>query len=257
MFTYKLQEGACDKIKRQIADICISLKAKDYLTLPDKIIDDRFVQLDKKAKKAYDDFEREMVLKLDNEEEIDVTAAAGLTNKLLQFCNGAVYKEDGSYITTHNSKIEMLMEMLEELNGQPVLIFYNFRSDLERIQDAVKKLKLRVGILKDAKDIEKWNAGELDVLLAHPASAAYGLNLQDGGNHIIWFGLNWSLELYQQANARLYRQGQKNTVFIHRLITKDCMDEMVLDSLHSKNDFQENLLKLLKARVMQIKGGAK
>ena len=133
------------------------------------------------------------------------------------------------------------------------MIFYNFQHDLERIQRALTKLKLNVGVLKDSKDIAKWNNRELDILLAHPASAAYGLNLQDGGHHIVWFGLNWSLELYQQANARLYRQGQKDTVFIHNLITADCRDEDVIDALENKNESQEALLNSLKARIKQVK----
>ena len=142
---------------------------------------------------------------------------------------------------------------MKKHSGQPLLIFYNFQHDLERIQRALTKLKLNVGVLKDSKDIAKWNNRELDILLAHPASTAYGLNLQDGGHHIVWFGLNWSLELYQQANARLYRQGQKDTVFIHNLITADCRDEDVIDALENKNESQEALLNSLKARIKQVK----
>ena len=142
---------------------------------------------------------------------------------------------------------------MKKHNGQPLLIFYNFRHDLERIQKAVKKLHLRTGILKDSSDIEKWNNKELDILLAHPASAAYGLNLQEGGSHIVWFGLNYSLELYQQANARLYRQGQKNTVFIHNLVVDKCRDIDVIDALENKNSNQNALLESLKARIKKIK----
>lgn len=144
---------------------------------------------------------------------------------------------------------------MKKHSGQPILIFYNFQHDLERIQKVVKKLKLRVGILKDSADIAKWNSRELDILLAHPASAAYGLNLQDGGNHIVWFGLNWSLELYSQANARLYRQGQKNTVFIHNLVIDGCRDVDVLHALEDKNYNQNALLESLKVRIKKIKGG--
>lgn len=144
---------------------------------------------------------------------------------------------------------------MKKHGGQPILIFYNFQHDLERIQKTLKKLKLRVGILKDSADIAKWNNRELDILLAHPASAAYGLNLQDGGNHIVWFGLNWSLELYSQANARLYRQGQKNTVFIHNLVIDGCRDVDVLHALEDKNYNQNALLESLKARIKKIKGG--
>lgn len=253
IFTYKPKEDSIKLIKNKISDICISLSAKDYLQMPKLIKDNRFIKLDNKAQKGYEEFERNMILQLD-EEEIDVTSAAALTNKLLQYCNGAVYKEDGrNYLEVHNCKIEALLELIEEAQGQPLLIFYNFKSDLERIQRALKSLKLRIGILKDSQDIAKWNNKELDILLAHPASAAYGLNLQDGGNHIVWFGLNWSLELYQQANARLYRQGQTQTVFIHNLVIDGCRDLDVIEALESKRDGQEALLNSLKARIKKIK----
>lgn len=253
IFTYKPKEDSIKLIKNKISDICISLSAKDYLQMPKLIKDNRFIKLDNKAQKGYEEFERNMILQLD-EEEIDVTSAAALTNKLLQYCNGAVYKEDGkNYLEVHNCKIEALLELIEEAQGQPLLIFYNFKSDLERIQGALKSLKLRIGILKDSNDIAKWNNRELDILLAHPASAAYGLNLQDGGNHIVWFGLNWSLELYQQANARLYRQGQTQTVFIHNLVIDGCRDVDVIDALENKKDGQEALLNSLKARIRKVK----
>ena len=257
IFTYKPRSSAVDIIKSKISDICISLSAKDYLKMPERVDDNRYIQLDSKAQKQYEEFEKEMFLQLD-EEEIDVTSAAALSNKLLQFCNGAVYKDDSrEYVEVHDCKIEALLELIEEAQGQPLLIFYNFRHDLERIEKALKKLKVRVGILKDSNDIAKWNNRELDILLAHPASAAYGLNLQDGGSHIVWFGLNYSLELYQQANARLYRQGQKNTVFIHNLVIDKCRDIDVLSALEDKNNSQEALLASLKARIKKIKEGDK
>ena len=253
IFTYKPKADSIKLIKNKISDICISLSAKDYLQMPKLIKDNRFIKLDSKAQKGYEEFERNMILQLD-EEEIDVTSAAALTNKLLQYCTGAVYKEDGkNYLEVHNCKIEALLELIEEAQGQPLLIFYNFKSDLERIQKALKSLKLRIGILKDSNDITQWNNKELDILLAHPASAAYGLNLQDGGNHIVWFGLNWSLELYQQANARLYRQGQTQTVFIHNLVIDGGRDVDVIEALESKKDGQEALLNSLKARIRKVK----
>lgn len=253
IFSYKPKESAVEAIKNKISDICISLSAKDYLQMPEKVVDNRYIKLDSKAQKQYKEFEKDMFLQID-EDEIDVTAAAALSNKLLQFCNGAVYKEDGKeYVEIHNCKIEALLELIEEAQGQPLLIFYNYKHDLERIQKALKKLKLRVGILKDSQDIAKWNNRELDILLTHPASAAYGLNLQDGGSHIVWFGLNYSLELYQQANARLYRQGQKDTVFIHNLIIDGCRDIDVISALENKNSNQEALLESLKARIKKVK----
>lgn len=253
IFTYKARDGAIEAIKNKISDICISLSAKDYLKMPEKVIDNRYIKLDSKTQKQYKEFEKEMFLQID-EDEIDATAAAALSNKLLQFCNGAVYKDNGiDYVEIHNCKIEALLELIEEAQGQSLLIFYNYKHDLNRIQRELKKLKLRVGILKDSNDISKWNNRELDILLAHPASAAYGLNLQDGGNHIVWFGLNYSLELYQQANARLYRQGQKNTVFIHNLAIDKCRDIDVLDALENKNTNQEALLESLKVRIKKVK----
>lgn len=257
VFTYKPKDKAIEAIKNKISDICISLSAKDYLQMPEKVVDTRHIKLGSKEQKSYEQFEREMFLQIDSD-EIDVTSAAALTNKLLQYCNGAVYKENGKdYVEVHNCKIEALLELIEEAQGQPLLIFYNFKSDLERIQRALTKLKLRVGVLKNSNDIAKWNNKELDILLAHPASAAYGLNLQDGGNHVVWFGLNWSLELYQQANARLYRQGQKNTVFIHNLVIDGCRDVDVMQALQDKNNGQEALLASLKARIKRVKEESK
>jgi len=253
IFTYKPKDGAIDLIKNKISDICISLSAKDYLQMPEKVVDNRYIKLDNKAQKQYEEFEKQMYLQIDAD-EIDVTSAAALSNKLLQFCNGAVYKEDGKeYVEVHDCKIEAFLELVEEAQGQPLLVFYNFKHDLERLQKAVKKLKLRTGILKDKNDIAKWNNKELDILFTHPASAAYGLNLQDGGSHVVWFGLNYSLELYQQANARLYRQGQQNTVFIHNLVIDGCRDVDVIASLEDKDNGQRALLESLKARIKKVK----
>lgn len=255
VFSYKPKETSVDLIKNKISDICISLSAQDYLNMPELMIDTKYVQLDSKAKYMYDVFEREMFLQLENEDEIDVASAAALTNKLLQFSNGAVYKQESDeFVEVHKCKIEAFKELIEALQGQPALVFYNFKHDLVRLEKALKSMKLRVGILKSSEDIAKWNNRELDVLLAHPASAAYGLNLQDGGNHIIWFGLNWSLELYKQANARLYRQGQKTTVVVHHLVASGCVDENVLAALEEKDTNQNKLLEILKARIKQVKG---
>lgn len=256
VFSYKPKEASVDLIKNKISDICISLSSQDYLNMPELIIDTKYVQLDEKAKYMYDVFEREMFLQLENEDEIDVASAAALTNKLLQFSNGAVYKQESDeFVEVHKCKIEAFKELIEALQGQPALVFYNFKHDLMRLQKALKSMKLRVGVLKSSEDIAKWNNRELDILLAHPASAAYGLNLQDGGNHIIWFGLNWSLELYKQANARLYRQGQKATVVVHHLVASGCVDENVLAALEEKDTNQNKLLEILKARIKQVKEG--
>lgn len=191
IFTYKPRNNAIDAIKNKISDICISLQAKDYLHMPERVMDTRYIKLDNKSQKAYEQFEKEMFLQI-NADEIDVTSAVALSNKLLQFCNGAVYKEDGQeYVEVHNCKIEALIELVEEAQGQPLLVFYNFKHDLERIQKVMKKLNLKVGVLKDKEDIARWNSKELDVLLAHPASAAYGLNLQERWKsyNLVWLKL--------------------------------------------------------------------
>lgn len=250
--TYEINEGAAAEIQRRISDICISMKSEDYLQLPDLVYDLVPVQLDPKAKKAYDEMEREMLLTID-EKVIDAGSAAALSNKLLQLCNGAVYTEPDKWIPLHDCKIEAFTELIERLNGQPALVFYNFRHDLERLTAALAKTKKRVRVLKTAADADAWNRRELDVLLAHPASCAYGLNLQAGGNHVIWFGLNWSLELFQQANKRLHRQGQTAAVFVHELAVQDSRDTDVIAALQDKDATQDTLIESLKVRIRTIK----
>lgn len=250
---YRLKEGSEQSIKDKIGDICISMKSEDYLELPDIIYDIVPVELDLKATKHYAELEKQMVLSLE-EAEIDVASAAALTGKLLQLANGAIYDEEKNIHEVHDCKIERFLELIEQLNGKPALVFYNFKHDLDRIKKALAKQKLKVVELKTPQDEKDWNAGKIDILLAHPASAAYGLNLQDGGNHVVWFGLNWSLELYQQANKRLHRQGQKEKVIIHHLVSQGTRDEDVVRALESKGNMQEALLQSLKARIEKYKG---
>ena len=197
---YSLKEGADSSIRNKIGDICISMKAEDYLELPDITYNVIPVTLDNRSLKKYETLEKEWLLSLNDTEAIDVANAAALTNKLLQLSNGAVYDAERNIYEIHNCKIERFLELVEELNGKSALVFYNFKHDLIRLKKALSKLKLEVRELKTPEDEKDWNAGKIDILLAHPASAAYGLNLQAGGNRIIWFGLNWSLELYQQAS---------------------------------------------------------
>lgn len=251
--TFEEKQEAAEEIKRRISDICISMKAEDYIQLPERTDIVVPVELDSKARKLYDKFEREMFLQID-EDNLDAGTAAVLSNKLLQMCNGAVYGDNGA-VEIHNCKIEAFMELVEAAQGQPMLVFYNFKHDLDRLKLALAKTKLAVGELKSPNDIDRWNNKELNILLAHPASAAYGLNLQTGGSHIVWFGLNWSLELYQQANARLYRQGQKDKVIIHHLVVDDSTDELVMDALKEKSGTQEALLLALKAKIKGVKYG--
>ena len=253
IFSYAPKPGAEESIYKKISDICISMKAEDYLQLPDVTYNTVPVILDNKAMKDYEELERQMILQLDDSKTIDVTSAAALSNKLLQLANGAIYDENRNVHEIHKCKIEAFLELVEKLNGKSALVFYNFQHDLERIQEVLKKLNLRVRVLKKVEDQDAWNRGEIDILLTHPASSAYGLNLQEGGNHVIWFGLNWSLELYQQANKRLHRQGQKEKVIIHHLIVQDTRDEDVMRALNSKGDVQDALLESLKVRIEKYK----
>lgn len=254
IFRYDPLPGAAEVIQNRIQDICISLSAQDYLELPDRIDNVRYIKLDSKAQKAYDEMEKQRILEF-GDTVLDAGSAAVLSNKLLQIGNGAVYVQDlgdpskKTVAVVHDNKIEALLELVEELNGEHALVFYNFQHDLDRIKKALGGTKLRVGELLTSSDITDWNAGKIDILLAHPASAAYGLNLQDGGHNVIWFGLNWSLELYQQANARLHRQGQSQKVFIHHLAVSGSVDEDVMAALEKKGDCQEALLDALKARI--------
>jgi SNF2 family DNA or RNA helicase len=256
VFSYAPKPGADEVIQRLIGDICVSMKAEDYLELPDITYNTIPVVLDSKAEKAYKKLETEMLLQVD-EQTIDAGSAAVLTNKLLQLCNGAVYDENRNIVEIHNCKIEAFMELVEGLNGKPALVFYNFQHDKERIKKALSKTSLRVKELKTPQDETDWNNREIDILLAHPASAAYGLNLQQGGNHVIWFGLNWSLELYQQANKRLHRQGQTEKVIIHHLTVSGGVDEDVAAALENKTSTQDQLMNALKARIEKVHKGEK
>lgn len=255
IYQYDPKDGAEAAILEKISDICISMKAADYLQLPKIIYDDIPVVLDAKAKKAYTELERKMILELPDD-VIDVTSAAALSNKLQQLANGAIYNDEHDWHAIHNCKLEAFMELIEQLNGQHALVFYNFQHDRERLQELLAKSKLRVRVFSGAQDEADWNAGKVDILLAHPASTAYGLNLQEGGHHVVWFGLNWSLELYQQANKRLHRQGQEQPVIVHHLICVETRDEDLADALSRKDKSQEWVLQSLKARIDHVRKGA-
>lgn len=251
VYSYSLLPDSEKQIHRQIEDICISMKADDYLRMP--VRTDNFIRLrmTPELKKQHDDFERNKVLELvsgtGDGAEVSVVNAAALSNKLLQFANGAMYTEDQDVIPVHDIKLEALEEIVESSNGQPVLVAWTFRFDRDRIMERLKKYKPRE--LKGNRDIEEWNAGKIQVLLAHPASAGHGLNLQAGGSVIVWFGQTWSLELYQQFNARLYRQGQRNHVVINHLILEGSHDEDVIKSLKSKDQKQNALMDSIKAKI--------
>lgn len=253
VFSYVPKPGADEIIHQLISDICVSMKAEDYLQLPDITVDDIPVVLDPSAQKQYDKMEREMLLQVD-ESTIDAGSAAALSNKLLQLCNGAAYDDKGVAVEIHDCKIEAFMELIEQLNGQPALVFYYFKHDLTRLERALSKTGLRVKRMDGPADEDAWNAKRVDVLLAQPQSTAYGLNLQDGGNHIIWFCLpNFNLEWYIQSNARLRRQGQLQKVINHRLNVVGGRDEDMIDALEDKGATQDRLLESLKARIEKIK----
>jgi len=256
VYSYEAKPGTEESILAKISDICISMKAEDYLELPDLTYHEIPVELDKKSWKAYQDLERKMILELPEDDElISVTSAAALSNKLLQLANGAVYDEDRQVHEVHDCKIEAFLELVESLQGKPVLVFYNYQHDRERILKALAKSGLGIRELKTTQDEDDWNAGRIDILLTHPASSAYGLNLQQGGNHVIWFGLTWNYELYTQANKRLHRQGQVNKVIIHHLVSTGTRDEEVMTALKRKDDVQNWVMESLKARIRRIRDG--
>lgn len=238
VFTYKLRSGADKIINKSISDICISMKAEDYLELPDKIFIDHMVSL--KNRKMYDDLEKEFYFEFEKGSEVIASSKSVLINKLLQLSNGAVYMDCNSYYKVHDDKLNKLEEIVESTLDSPILCFYQYYHDVDRIKST---FSFAEELSQDA--INRWNEGKLKLLLTHPSSSAYGLNLQNGGNIIVWFGLPWNLELYQQANARLYRQGQKHSVFIHHLICENTVEERVLEALQRKGKVQDELLDYL------------
>ena len=244
IFSYKLLPGAEDEIYNAISDITISMKAKDYLKMPDLIINEVTVDLDTTERRTYETLRKEMVVQISEQEEIDAVNAASLSGKLLQMANGAVYDEDKRVLRIHEKKLDALEDLIEAANGKPVLIAYWYKHDLERIKE-----RFNVREILNDQDIRDWNNGKIDVAVIHPASAGHGLNLQQGGSTMIWFGLTWSLELYEQANARLYRQGQNETVVIHHIITKGTIDEDVMLALKRKEKMQSALIDAVKARL--------
>lgn len=248
VYNYNLQGGAEQAIRNKIGDICISMQAQDYLHMPMLTSNVIRLSMPDDIQDAYDKFEKDSIMKLvNNEVEITALNAAGLSNKLLQFANGAIYDEDKNVYPIHDIKLKALEEIVEEACGKPVLVAWTYQFDRDRIMKYLSKYKPRE--LKTAKDIQDWNAGKVQLMLAHPASAGHGLNLQAGGNIIVWFGLTWSLELYQQFNARLYRQGQKQGVIIHHLCMNQTHDEDVMLALRNKDRVQMSLMNSIKAKI--------
>ena len=243
VFSYKPAPGAEQKIYDLISDITISMKSCDYLKLPECVMNVVPVSMDAKEKEIYDTFRADMVMSI-KDEQIDAVNAAALSGKLLQMASGAVYDSDEKVIRIHDRKLDALEDLIEGANGKPVLICYWFRHDLDRI-----KKRFDVREIKTSKDIEDWNSGEIPIGVIHPQSAGHGLNLQAGGSTLIWFSLTWSLELYQQANARLHRQGQTDTVVIHHIVCAGTIDEDVMKALSRKERTQSALIDAVKANL--------
>lgn len=244
VFSYKPLLGAEERIYEKIGDMTISMKAKEYLKMPELMQNNVYVKLDAKAERVYAELKDEMVVELKGA-EIDAVNAAVLSNKLLQMSNGAIYADDGKIVKIHDAKLDALEDLCESANGKPVLVAYWFKHDLQRIKERFPTARE----IKTAEDIRDWNKGEIAMGLIHPASAGHGLNLQQGGSTIIWFGLTWSLELYQQLNARLYRQGQKETVVIHHILTRGTIDERVLRAVGEKDKTQSALIDAVRAEL--------
>lgn len=260
VFEWRLKPGARERIDARLSDICLSMSKEDWLDLPERTYNTIPVQLDSKARKLYDQFKRDKILPLVHEHEKLAVAqgmdydtavvgdmAAQVSGKLLQMANGAVYNDDGEIFHIHDAKLDMLAEIADTSAGQPILVFYNYKHDLKRLQerfpDAVK--------MGGEDVISAWNRGEIPMLLCQPASAGHGLNLQDGGHIIVWFGLTWSLELYQQANDRLHRMGQRSAVIVHHLVAEDTIDEKVMAALTAKDATQKGLLDALKQYLQE------
>ncbi len=241
VFSYKPKPGAEETIYQRISDITISMKGSDYLKLPELVMNEVPVRLSEKEMETVETMKRDLVAMIKGE-EITAANAAALSGKLLQMANGAVYDDEGAAIHIHDRKLEALEDLIEAANGKPVLIAYWFRHDLARIKE-----RFAVETLDGSDSIRRWNNGEIPIAVIHPASAGHGLNLQAGGSTLIWFGLTWSLELYQQTNARLWRQGQRETVVIHHLIAKDTIDEKVMKALKDKDNTQSALIDAVKA----------
>jgi SNF2 family DNA or RNA helicase len=243
VYSYKPLPNAENAIYEKISDITVSMKANEYLKMPELLTSNYVVELTNSEKNQYDEMKKSLVLEI-TDGEITASNAASLSNKLCQLSNGAIYDDEQNIVEIHDRKLEALEDIIESMNGKPLLIAYWYRHDLERI-----KSRFSVREIKTSEDISDWNDGKIPVALIHPASAGHGLNLQSGGSTLVWFGLTWSLELYQQTNARLYRQGQKNTVVIQHIIAKGTIDEQILKALQKKNKTQADLIDAVRANL--------
>ena len=256
VYEWRLKPGAKERIDAQLSTFCLSMKAEDWLDMPARVDIPHYVHMTSTERKVYEQLKRDRVLPLlngaltENFDDADRAVlgdtAAALSGKLLQMANGAVYDDAGGVFHIHDAKVNALEDIVEAAQGEPILVYYNYKHDLERIRKRLPQAEVFGAGKGTADTIRAWNDGEIPVLLCHPASVAYGLNMQEGGHIIVWFGPTWSLELYQQANARLLRQGQVNTVFIHHILTEDTLDLKVMEALEKKDSVQESLLNALK-----------
>jgi SNF2 family DNA or RNA helicase len=258
VYDWRLKPGAKANIDNRLADLCLSMQAADWVTLPERTYNTVWVKLDRSERQQYDRLQRDKIIPLiqgkiattdqDYDSAIVADQAAQLSGKLLQMANGAVYDENGDVVHIHDRKLDALEEIIEAAHGEPVLVFYNYRHDLARIKQRIPEAKT---LFESDEMIAAWNRGDIPILLCHPASAGHGLNLQFGGHIIVWFGLNWSLELYQQANARLHRMGQERSVMIHHIAARDTLDERVMAALEGKGATQQGLLDALKSYIKE------
>lgn len=247
VYSYKPLPGAEEEIYRRIGDITISMRSTDYLDMPELITSDYPVTLSESERKKYEAMKKDLILHLPDG-EVTAANAASLSGKLSQMANGAVYSDDGSYTVIHNRKLDALEDIIEGCNGSPVLVAYWYKHDLERISERLCRKKITFGKPDTPEDIRKWNNGEYPVMLIHPASAGHGLNLQHGGNTVVWFSVPWSLELYTQTVDRLFRQGQESeTVSVIHITAKDTIDERIVKALKAKDDTQSALIDAVKA----------
>ena len=249
IYSYKPLPYAEEAIYNAISDITISMKANDHLRMPELVNSEYTVRLSDAEKQKYNDLKKDLVLSL-GASEVTAANAASLSNKLSQMANGAIYDDSGEVVPIHDRKLDALEDIIESMNGRPLLVAYWFRHDLDRISERLHQLHIPFSTLDKPDSISRWNKGELPVALIHPASAGHGLNLQSGGSTLVWFGLTWSLELYQQTNARLWRQGQKSaTVVIQHIVTKGTVDERILKALQDKDKTQSALMDAVKAEL--------
>lgn len=251
VYEWGIKEGSEEEIYKRIVGTCISMKSADYLKMPERLDNIKTVKLNQAEKEQYDYLKKQYCLDI-GEDEITAANAAVLSGKLLQMASGAIYDDNGKILGIHDRKLEALEQLIEEANGKPVIVVYSYKHSLSRIQERFSD-KAQVRVYKDAKDKEDWNNGKIDLLLIHPKACKYGLNLQQGGSTLVWFDLTWSLDDYLQTNARVWRQGQRDTVVIHHIVSAATIDEKVIKAIQDKDETQNALLRAVRAEISEVK----